>query len=187
MALLASWGEWLSHSVLVWPHLEYFVKLWSPEHKDIKLSKHVQRRFTEMVNGLEGKKYEEWMFVQLREETEGWLQHRQQLLHEGKALVSLVTSDRSWGNRLNLWQVQVEYLERFFIKRVAGCWNRLSREVVMAVRLLVSKKCLHSALRCRVRMVLFGARSLTQWSLWVPSNSWCPMILWFYSSSYSEG
>lgn len=37
------------------------MKLWAPEHKDIKLSKHVQRRFTEMVNRLEGKKYEKWM------------------------------------------------------------------------------------------------------------------------------
>ena len=40
--------------------------------------------------------------------------------------------------------------KRLFTKIVAGCWNSLSREVIMATRLLEFKKHLNNALGHRV-------------------------------------
>ena len=41
-------------SVLVRPHLEYCVQMWSPQHRrDVDLLEHVQRRDTEMIQGVD--------------------------------------------------------------------------------------------------------------------------------------
>ena len=41
------------YSVLVGPHLEYRVQIWSPQHwRGIDLSKHVQRMATKMIQGM---------------------------------------------------------------------------------------------------------------------------------------
>ena len=42
------------------PHLEYFIRLWGPQHKkNIKLLEQVQRKATRMIRGLEHLSYEE--------------------------------------------------------------------------------------------------------------------------------
>jgi len=48
------------YKTLVRPHVEYCVSTWNPHYiKDKKLIKKVQRRFTQMINSMEGKTYEE--------------------------------------------------------------------------------------------------------------------------------
>ena len=47
-------------SVLVRPHLEYCVQMWSPQYRrDMDLLERVQRRATEMIQGMEHLSYED--------------------------------------------------------------------------------------------------------------------------------
>jgi len=48
------------YKTLVRPHVVYCVTAWNPHYiKDKKLIEKVQRRFTKMINNMEGKTYEE--------------------------------------------------------------------------------------------------------------------------------
>lgn len=48
------------HSAFVTPHLEYYIQVWSPQHKkDVKLLERVQRGTVMMIRGLENLCYEE--------------------------------------------------------------------------------------------------------------------------------
>ena len=48
------------YKTLVRPHVEYCVSAWNPHYiKDKKLIEKVQRRFTKMINNMEGKTYDE--------------------------------------------------------------------------------------------------------------------------------
>ena len=48
---------------LVMPHIEYCISAWNPHYKkDKELIEKVQRRFTKMINNMEGKLYEERLY-----------------------------------------------------------------------------------------------------------------------------
>jgi len=48
---------------LVRPHVEYCIIAWNPHYKkDRELIEKVQRKFTKMINNMEGKSYEERLY-----------------------------------------------------------------------------------------------------------------------------
>lgn len=65
----------------------------------------------------------------------------------GADLLSLVTSSRTQGNRMKMHQgrFRLDSRKSCFTERVAGCGNRLSREVVSALNLSEFKDYLNDA------------------------------------------
>jgi len=51
---------------LVRPHVEYCISAWSPQYKDKELIEKVQRRYTKLINNMEGKSYEERLYCLLK-------------------------------------------------------------------------------------------------------------------------
>ncbi|RMC07032.1 hypothetical protein DUI87_16485 [Hirundo rustica rustica] len=68
---------------------------------------------------------------------------------EEQGLFSLVTSDRTQGNGMNLGQerFRLDIRRRFFIWRMAGHWNRFLREVVTTPSLTELEKCLDNVFK----------------------------------------
>ncbi|PKU42861.1 hypothetical protein llap_6835 [Limosa lapponica baueri] len=151
------------YSALVRPHLEYCVRVWSPQYKkDVDLMERVQKRATKMIRGLEHLCYEDrprelGLFSLEKRRLWGDLIAAFQYLREayrkgGDILFTKACSDRTRGNGIKSEKsrFRLDIKKKFFTMRVVEHWNRLPREVVEAPSLEIFKVRLNEALRSLV-------------------------------------
>ena len=127
------------YSELVRSHLEYCVQMWSPQYRrDMELLEHVQRRATEMIQGMEHHLYEDRLRAEAVQPGDG----KAARWPESGLSVSKGELQERWGRTLEQglwWQnkgkwfqaqrgwIQVRYKEKVFISEgwgkrgVRGC------------------------------------------------------------------
>ncbi|KAK4826466.1 LOW QUALITY PROTEIN: hypothetical protein QYF61_009193 [Mycteria americana] len=149
-------------SALMRPHLEYWVQLWSPQHrKDMDLLEWVQRRAMRMIRGMEPLSYEGrlrelGLFSLEKRRLAGDLTAAFQNLKgaykkDGDRLFSRACCDRTRGNgfKLKEGRLRLDIRKTFFTIRVVKYWSRLPREVVDAPSLETFKAQERAVPRCR--------------------------------------
>ena len=131
--------------VFVRPILEYASPVWSPHLvKDIDLVESVQRSFTRYLPGLKGKGYSERLKILTADSLELRrlkcdLALTYSILHnlcdvDTDSFFTVRTGSKTRGHpfKLVIQPVRSDCRKYFFTNRVAGIWNLLPTEVVMA-------------------------------------------------------
>jgi len=144
---------------LVRPHLESYVQLWSPQHKeDMDLLEQVRRRATKTIRGLEHLSCEDrprelGLFSLEKSSLWGDLIAAFQYLKgayrkDGDRLFSRACCNRTGGNgfKLREGRFRLDIRKKFFTMKMVEPWNRLPREVVDAPSLETFKARLDGAL-----------------------------------------
>ncbi|PKU43805.1 hypothetical protein llap_5871 [Limosa lapponica baueri] len=140
-------------STLVRPHLEYCVRVWTPQHKnDMGLLQYIQRCSAKMIRGLEHSCYEDrlkelGLFSLEKRSLWGDLIAAVKALKvcylkgasekDGNRLFNRMFSDRTRGNVFNLKEVRfrLDIREKFFTRRLMKYWHWLPKEVEGALSL----------------------------------------------------
>ena len=147
------------YSVLVKPHLEYCIQMWSPQYRtDMDLLKCVQKRVTKMIQKMEHLSYE----YRLRELRLFSLEKRRLQEHLIVAFQYLTGSYKKEGNRpfsrmiccnrtrgsgfkLKEGRFRLDIRKKSFTVREVRHWNRLPRDMVDALPLETFKARLNQA------------------------------------------
>ena len=141
------------YTTLVRPHLEYCVQFWSPHYrKDVGALERVQRRFTRMLPGMEGRSYEErlrdlGLFSLERRRLRGDLIETYKMIRgldrvDSDSLFPRMekASTRGHGFKLRGGSYRTDVRGRFFTQRVVRDWNALPDAVVNAPSLGAFKR-----------------------------------------------
>ena len=162
LAFIGRGIEFRSHEVmlqlyktLVRPNLEYCVQFWSPHYrKDVEALERVQRRFTRMLPGMEGKSYEERLidlklFSLERRRLRGDLIETYKMVRgldrvDSESLLPLMGTMSTRGHNFKLRgnRYRTEVRGMFFTQRVVRPWNALPAAVVNSATLWAFKRLL---------------------------------------------
>jgi len=141
------------YKTLVRPHLEYCVQFWSPHYKkDVEALERVQRRFTRMLPGMEGRSYEERLrdlrlFSLERRRLRGDLIEAYKMIRgldrvDSDSLFPRMEKASTRGHSFKLRgdSYRTDIRGRFFTQRVVREWNALPAAVVDAPSLVAFKR-----------------------------------------------
>ena len=151
----------LLYKSTVRPILEYGSPIWMPWKKDKLRLERVQRRFTKMVEGMEGRSYEQRLKA-LGMTTLDYRRHREQLIQvfkimsgyydvDYRAFFEKTRSERTRGHDMKLQTVRARLKARsnFFSVRVVNEWNSLPEDAVHSSSLNQFKNRLERHMRSR--------------------------------------
>ncbi|XP_072107366.1 uncharacterized protein [Mobula birostris] len=140
------------YKVLVRPHLEYCGQFWSPYlRKDVLTLERVQRRFTRMIPGMRGLRYEEHLSalglysLEFRRMRGDLIETFRMLKGMDRVDVAKLfpmmgeSSTRGHDFRIEGRPFRTEMRKNFFSQRVVNLWNLLPRAAVEAKSLGVFK------------------------------------------------
>src|SRR6266516_8078359 len=128
--------------MLVRPHLEYAVTVWSPYQQEQKNTlEKVQRRATKMIHNLKNLSYEErlskldLMPTEVRRRRGDMITTYKILqgkIDLGRSILELNTDSRTRGHNMKLLVkgTQKDYRKNFFTRRIQKEWNDLGQKVI---------------------------------------------------------